>query len=270
MAASAVTHVVQRAPVLQVREDPFGGIWASGDVASGALVLLEHVLAGERAFVCTGVGSSDDLFAGLYPRSASDPLPSQVMIHPREMRDAASVEALQCAIATKVRYNAFQFPGPMVLGDVLSKFNHSCVANCCVRQLPGIGIPGAGDVQIMAVFARRPVPAGAELTLDYVNGGDWALHAKMKAQFGFACDCPPAPAGPGFAAEENAFLFPKAAVARYLSSDAAVAVVANQALCFNGIAFPTAGDKSMMHERVRSAMLGRGLRERAEAEVSVV
>lgn len=93
-------------------QNDFYSIKANDDLPVGHMVLIEHVLWGDINIVANGVARDDNLFATLYPR------PSQ------------GVRSTEQLVADKTTSNVFVFGETYVLGDTISKFNHSCVPNC--------------------------------------------------------------------------------------------------------------------------------------------
>lgn len=70
------------------------------------------------------------------------------------------------------------------LFPLLSMLNHSCDPNCCFTSLPGV----AATLQVRA---RRPIVAGEELCVSYVDlfAARSARREALEATKGFACGC---------------------------------------------------------------------------------
>jgi hypothetical protein len=183
------THVLFWSPHVAVHTDPAGqySVRATQDLATGTLVLLEHILVGDGAYILEAIRFKTSLFRTLYPR---DPLGDQAVL-------SASSQPLDDAAERKLRLNAFSFFGETVLGDAFSKFNHSCTPNCHMDIADKVAIPFGKKsvlrVHVYGMWTHRTVPAGGELTIDYVNGAD--QHEACKAQYGFECACQPAQIG---------------------------------------------------------------------------
>lgn len=154
---------------------------ATRPIATGTLMLLEHVLSGDSAFVLAGIASSAPLFDTLYPRvfgggggdGGDGGLDRQTMA------------------AEKKDHNAFGFNGDDVVGAAFCKFNHSCRPNCYMAAADVLKYHITRlltvDIKVYGLWAVRPIEAGEELFVDYVNGGGLEVHDGHAKHFGFTC-----------------------------------------------------------------------------------
>lgn len=145
-------------------KDDFYSIKATRDLPVGHLVLIEHVLWGETNDLVNGVMRDKSLFKSLYPRHCY-------------------TKNIQNAIQ-KTTKNCFIFDKSHVLGNVISKFNHSCVPNCHLDFVDHVD-----SNKFYGVWTHRKVVQGDELTFDYVNKGDVSFHNTMKKLHQFCCKC---------------------------------------------------------------------------------
>lgn len=157
--------VYQSSNVEIVLEDDFYSIKATKDLPIGHLVLIEHVLWGSYDYVTKGVARDSNLLDTLFPRTIAASPKNNVF-------------------EEKTKMNCFSFDGVTVMGNVISKFNHSCVPNCHLDILDFIG-----ENKFYGTWTHRNVKAGEELTFDYVNKGDTEFHKDMKELHNFPCNC---------------------------------------------------------------------------------
>jgi hypothetical protein len=142
------------------KERDYYSVVAECDIAVGTLVLLEYPVSGTEKTLMGALIIDQAFRDELYPRSENDD------------------------IAEKVMTNSFKFDANLVLGRVISKFNHSCTPNCHVAMADF-----CNNDKVYGVWVHRPVQKGQELTLDYVNHGSVEYHDKMKEKHGFECSC---------------------------------------------------------------------------------
>lgn len=102
-------------------------------------------------------------------------------LYPRQFLD--DTENIQKAIK-KTTQNCFLFDDSHVLGNLTSKFNHSCVPNCHLDIVDFVG-----SDKFYGGWTHRKVLRGQELTFDYVNKGDIPFHNTMKELHRFCCEC---------------------------------------------------------------------------------
>ena len=110
-------------------------------------------------------------------------------MHAALMHDSAFCDTLypRTTIAdnsTKISYNVFSFNGVIVLGNKISKFNHSCNANAFLTAADRVN-----DDYIYGVWIIAHVKTGEEVTLDYTSGGNAELHDDNKEKHNVKCDC---------------------------------------------------------------------------------
>ena len=161
------TYQVFKSPDVEIDyQHDFYSLKAKDDLPVGHMVLIEHVLWGDINLMVNGVARDDKLFASLYPR------PSE------------SVGCAEQLLADKTTSNIFMFGGTYVLGDAISKFNHSCVPNCHL-----VIVDHFGNNQFYGVWTHRKVKKGDQLTFDYINKGSIDFHNKMKEIHNFSCEC---------------------------------------------------------------------------------
>jgi hypothetical protein len=141
-------------------------IVAKKDLPVGHLVLIEHVLHGDINILLNGVLTDQNLFDQLYPR--------QFQVQLDEFQQAIE----------KTESNCFMFRDGHVLGNILSKFNHSCKPNCHLDIIDFVNTD-----KFYGTWTHRKVSKGDELTFDYVNKGDVQFHESMKENHHFTCDC---------------------------------------------------------------------------------
>lgn len=133
---------------------------AKVDLRPGKLVLLEHIVYGNMEDMHAALMHDFSLCDTLYPRTAT------------------------VDNSTKISFNMFSFNGIYVLGDKISKFNHSCNANAFLTVADRVN----GDY-IYGVWIVANIKAGEEVTLDYTSGGDVELHDNNKEKHNVKCDC---------------------------------------------------------------------------------
>jgi hypothetical protein len=163
---ASVTGVVYQNPVISIHHDSindFYSIIANDDIPVGTLVLLEHPIVGKETTMMAGLYIDTALCQELYPRTDKDP---------------------QYTVHEKINYNMFKFNNDLVLGSVVSKFNHSCTPNSHMTQVDDLD----GN-KIYGVWSHRKVPKDQELTIDYVNHGDTKYHDDSKRKHHFHCEC---------------------------------------------------------------------------------
>lgn len=149
--------------VMHDQERDYYSVIAQKDIPSGTLVVLEYPVSAKDEETLLGALIIDREFQEeLFPRSTQSP---------------------PC-LQSKVHSNVFFFPPDLVLGRVMSKFNHSCVPNCHVSMADHYK-----GHKIYGVWVHRAVKVGQELTVDYVNCGSIEYHDKCKEKYGFDCDC---------------------------------------------------------------------------------
>jgi hypothetical protein len=158
------------------------------NIKAGRLVLMEHVIAMDNPTqICGSIVANKKLYHGLYPRG----FPANVDEIPDVFTDQAISRDMQniWKIAKSKRdMNSFDFGNEIVLGNVFSKFNHSCNPNIHMDIVDSIGVHGHPDARIYGAWTLRPIKKGEELFIDYVNGSIDA-HDVYRDKFGFACDC---------------------------------------------------------------------------------
>lgn len=144
--------------------DDYFSIIANDDICMGELILIEHILYGTPNFLIRCLSQDKQLFDTLYPRNCED--------------------AFENKLNLKMLKNFFVFGESYILGDIISKFNHSCLPNCHVDFMYEVN-----DNRFYGVWACRNIKKGEELTFDYVNSGDIIFHDKMKGYHAFVCQC---------------------------------------------------------------------------------
>lgn len=149
--------------VIYVDKDDNYSIRAKEDLASGALVLIEHMVSSKDARDIMSALESDDhqdMCKDLCPRTKSS------------------------NITEKMYQNMFYFAatGIYAIGPRTSKFNHSCIANCAIQCIDQ-------ESSFYAIWTVRPVKKGQELTLDYANSPLSDFHDKLLLKLGIQCDC---------------------------------------------------------------------------------
>ena len=162
-----LTGIVYASPDIEIEyiNDVYS-IVAKKDLPVGHLILIEHVLYGNINFIFNGILSDQNLFDQLYPRQVQ-----------------AQLDKVQQAIK-KTESNCFMFHNGYVLGNILSKFNHSCKPNCHLDILDHVN-----SDKFYGTWTHRKVATGEQLTFDYVNEGDQEHHDTMKENHHFTCDC---------------------------------------------------------------------------------
>lgn len=146
-------------------ESDFFSVIAKEDLPAGHLVFVEHILFGDMLTLLKGV-SKDKKFITLYPRNKND-------------------------VNEKVKMNMFAFGDEYVIGDIASKFNHSCAPNCHFDIIDAVivDVKLGMEAKFYGTWTLYPVKKSEELTFDYVNIGDKDYHDKMKKVHNFSCEC---------------------------------------------------------------------------------
>jgi hypothetical protein len=169
----AATAVVFQSDAARLDYDAardYYSLQAARDIATGTILLLEHVLSypSENAhrYLINALERDDELRDSLYPRTSKAKQGQHIV--------------------DKIGKNVFSFNGETVLGNVFSKINHSCRANCHM----GNGDYVNGD-RVYALIAIRSVKAGEELTISYAKTNKVDYHDRIKTAHGFECDCTP-------------------------------------------------------------------------------
>jgi hypothetical protein len=124
------------------------------DVSKGTLILLEHVFSAESKNVLfnTLMFCKDSLM-GLYPR-----IDNNIIYDSDDLLSKTTREKVDSNIFTFVDHN-----DPMYLiGDTVSKFNHSCTPNCHV--LPAFN---SKYLKIIGVWTLKDIFKGEEFLIDY-------------------------------------------------------------------------------------------------------
>ena len=147
-------------------ESDFYYVIAKEDLPAGHLVFIEHVLFGNSLVLLKGIYQDKNLFKNLYPRNESN-------------------------INKKVSLNMFAFGNEYVIGDIASKFNHSCIPNCHFDSIDSVivDVKRGMEAKFYGTWTILPVKKGTELAFDYINVGSKEYHNKMKEVHKFKCDC---------------------------------------------------------------------------------
>lgn len=94
----------------------------------------------------------------------------------------------------KKSHNSFMFNDKHVIGNVFSKFNHSCKPNCYMHAADILTHPLARDIYVdicvYGLWAIHSIEEGEELFVDYVNGQS-ERHDTHARHYGFTCSCDP-------------------------------------------------------------------------------
>lgn len=156
---------------------------ANKPMKPGALVLLEHVFMSRKS-VTNAVMADNEMFRELWPRSPGD----------ASMRPSPEMQAVA---SQKSSFNCFYFDDKFVIGNVFSKFNHSCSPNCHMGIADKMSFPKMkSSVHVYAMWVHVTVQAGDELTIDYANGVS-SMHDDIRDKFGTNCGCTKSTSGDG-------------------------------------------------------------------------
>ena len=148
-------------------ENDFYSIRATTDIPSGTLILVEHVIHGDFQYLMSALFFNPELRDSLYPRDDE--------------------KEIGQAIGKKIELNVFKFEDDiLVIGDIFSKFNHSCRPNCRMDIVDRIN-----NERFYGIWAQKKIEKGNELFIDYVNGGSVSYHKSMMEVLGATCSCTP-------------------------------------------------------------------------------
>lgn len=161
-----LTHEVCNSCYVEIDYDgqnDFFSMRATKDLPIGYLVLIEHVLWGDIHYILNGVMHDDEISKTLYPRK-------------NELTTDLFIE--------KTIKNCFRHHETYILGNLTSKFNHSCIPNCHIDMADFVE-----ENRFYGVWTHRKVKKGEQLTLDYITKGCKLFHDAMKKQHHFKCEC---------------------------------------------------------------------------------
>ena len=106
-------------------------------------------------------------------------------LYPRQY--GKSLDDIIQIIGKKIHLNVFGFENNvLVIGNIVSKFNHSCHPNCRMDIVDKVN-----NDRFYGIWTHKKIEKGMELCIDYVNGGSIEYHNKMNQLLGTNCLCTP-------------------------------------------------------------------------------
>jgi hypothetical protein len=145
--------------------DNYYSIKAKKDLNVGYLVNIEHVIwSDDKNVLLNGIAQDSKLYEMLYPR--------------------ISGKKFEEMITQKLNDNVFKFEQNYVIGNTISKFNHSCLCNCQLAYVDSVN-----NDRFYGAYTIKKIKKGEELTFNYVNVNNKKRHDEMKDQIKFKCDC---------------------------------------------------------------------------------
>lgn len=170
-------HTVFKSPLIafdsqSVEDKLAGGIYrlvrAQKPIKSGSILLIEHCftdLLDDPKLMKGMIRYNKQLCDSLYPRVV--PWSAEAMLG-KELP-----EAMNGVIFDKVRYNVFGFGNTVIIGNDISRFNHSMNPNAKVIRRTHI-LPSTEEIEefsfsYLAVLATKDIDAGEEIFIKYNN-----------------------------------------------------------------------------------------------------
>ena len=166
------TQIILKDNIYVHNNNGYYSIKAKNNIKSGTIVLIEHVIAHrDIAMIHNTLVHCDKLREDLCPRKNECPTTKEL-------------------ITKKIRENMFVFSNNLcVLGDMCSKFNHSCNPNCFITCVDSIQDKNSEYCcEFYGIYVIKKIKKGEELFLDYSNGHK-SHHEKYSKYFGLVCDC---------------------------------------------------------------------------------
>jgi hypothetical protein len=194
--STAYTHVLYQNRALEfLVDDNNHRMVAQKPLREGTLLLLEHVVEGERGTLANLVAADRALYDSLHPRHVSPDILGRM----KGWDESARHDEEGHMATLKVVGNAFGVgiaeSARCRLGHMLSKFNHSCLPNAIAWGMPQQICPQYTAAPI-AVILLRDVKKGEEITVRYTvhagheeedgvddtDDGPYSMHS-------WVCDC---------------------------------------------------------------------------------
>ena len=151
-------------------ENDYYSVRAKKNIPNGSLILIEHVIHGNLQYLMSALFYNTELCDSLYPRQYGKSLDDIIQI-----------------IGKKIHLNVFGFENNvLVIGNIVSKFNHSCHPNCRMDIVDKVN-----NDRFYGIWTHKKIEKGMELCIDYVNGGSIEYHNKMNQLLGTNCLCTP-------------------------------------------------------------------------------
>lgn len=157
---------------------------AKKEIAPGSLIFIEHPLQCNNLDDITSLILFDKkLYDTLYPRH--EKLSSSVLQKENE-------EVLGNYLADKVYKNVYtgvDTPKEYMLGNLLSKINHSCKPNCLSNHVDRIKVENEEEI-FGGVWSIKRILKGQELTIDYAAESFGEKHLDVLKHHDIKCTCP--------------------------------------------------------------------------------
>ncbi|KAJ3232581.1 Deformed epidermal autoregulatory factor 1 [Chytriomyces hyalinus] len=181
-ASTHQTHPLHKSTCIDCVTDEldFQLVIATGPIARGSILLIEHVVFGTHADISKALRADTALAQALHPRSP-EMMRKTLEGDTRAAKPVSDAEFMNA----KIDSNAFCGPdGSMRLGPSVTRFNHSCDPNAIVRYVYEETVykhrQGYRKDGFAVVYACKDISAGEEICYQY----------NPYAHDMFSCTCP--------------------------------------------------------------------------------